>query len=102
MISFLKTTRYLSNHSEYCEVELRIDRTNSTDRRRRGQLRKVGSAELWFGGEMDHECYGKEESRVTEKRERGGVHRRMFKEKISSKPLAGKRRGAEFLQPVRF
>lgn len=72
MISFLKTTRYLSNHSEYCEVELRIDRTNSTDRRRRGQLRKVGSAELWFGGEMDHECYGKEESMVTEKRKREG------------------------------
>lgn len=63
----LNTTRYLSNHSKYKEIDLSTDRTNSTNRSR-------GHIEWgveWFWGEMKHECYAREEALVREKRERG-------------------------------
>lgn len=36
------------------EIDLKTDRTNCISREREeGNLRKVGSEEMWFGGEMD-------------------------------------------------
>ena len=58
--------------------------------------RKVGSAELWFGGETDHRCCRREGTLLKEKGEGEWSAQDIHKENIFPKPLAGKTRRADF------
>lgn len=42
------------------EINLKTDRTNPTTKGRKATLKKVESAEKWFGGEVDPGSYGGE------------------------------------------
>lgn len=53
------------------KIDLSTDRTNcTTGGREEATLWKVGSADMWFGGEMDCRCCGGEGAPVMEKGER--------------------------------
>ena len=53
------------------EIGLKPDgKKNTTQRRKEATLKKVGSTEMWFRGEMDHRCCRGEEAVVLEKGER--------------------------------
>ena len=54
------------------EISLKPDRKkkNTTQRRKEATLKKVGSTEMWYRGEMDHKCCRGEEAVVLEKGER--------------------------------
>jgi len=48
------------------EIDLKTDRTNSTTREREeATLKKVGSVEMWFRGEMNCGCCGGERAMIT-------------------------------------
>ena len=92
----MNTARQLPNYSKYPRNNLKTDRINTTTTgREEATSKKVGTAERWFGGEMDHGCC-KGEGAVGEekgKRERStkGSAQEHFR-----KALAGKKREADF------